>query len=94
MIRMGIMHMEMRLDWSRSLKDKRKVLRSLREKLRNRYNVSIAESGYQDQWNHTLISLAQVALKKEMIYRTFRQIEEYIAGNFSLEILQVEREVK
>jgi len=88
------MHLELRLSWSRSLKDKRRILHSVKEKLKQRFNISLVESDYQDQLNHALVSLAQVALQKEVIYRTFQRIEDFVNDHFSLEILHVDREVQ
>jgi len=52
---------ELMLPGSRSLKDKRMVVRSLKERIRNRFNVSVAETGHQDRWGRAELTVALVA---------------------------------
>ncbi len=51
---------ELSIPGSRSLKEKRAVLRSLRDRL-GRMNVSVMESGARDLWNRSRISVAFLA---------------------------------
>jgi uncharacterized protein YlxP (DUF503 family) len=44
-----------------SLKDKRRVLKSVKDKLRNRFNVSVAEIGDQDIWQTAQLGIAIVS---------------------------------
>ena len=51
----GVCTIELRLEWNHSLKGKRQVVRSISTRVRNRFNVSVAEVGNND--NHTLLTL-------------------------------------
>ncbi len=55
MMRVGILQFSMNIPWSKSLKDKRRVIRSLKDRLRQRFNISIAE--IEDQNNHKVATL-------------------------------------
>ena len=44
-----------------SLKDKRRVVRSILDRIRSRYNVSAAEVGNQDKWQRLTVGLAWVS---------------------------------
>ena len=46
---------------SRSLKDKRQVLKSLRDRLQNRFNVSVAEVDFSELWQRSTLALAVVS---------------------------------
>ena len=46
----GILVIEMFIYSSNSLKEKRIVLRSLKDRLKNKFNVAVAEIGFQDKW--------------------------------------------
>ncbi len=48
MMRIGILQFSLSIRWARSLKDKRQVVKSLKDRLRNRFNVSVAEIEDQD----------------------------------------------
>lgn len=62
----GVLHLELHLDYATSIKDKRNVIRSLKARLRNRHNVAVAEIGHQDSMNHGLVGV--VAISSDRIY--------------------------
>jgi uncharacterized protein YlxP (DUF503 family) len=57
----GILTLELRLDDAQSLKDKRHTVKGLKDRLRSRFNVSVAEIDYQDIWQRSLISAVTVS---------------------------------
>jgi hypothetical protein len=57
----GIVRFELHLPAAQSLKDKRQVVRSLKERLRERVRASVAEVEYQDLWQRAAIGIAVVA---------------------------------
>lgn len=57
----GTLTLRIRIEHSRSLKDKRQVLRSLKDRLSTRYNLGIAEVGGQDSWQDATVVMAAVA---------------------------------
>ena len=75
-----------------SLKEKRRILSSIKEKLRRQFNISIIESDNQDLWQMIQISIAMVAHSKVVIDKTFNQIEEYIMENYPLELLNLRKD--
>ncbi len=57
----GTLTLQIRIEHSRSLKDKRQVLRSLKDRLKRRHNLGIAEVGGQDSWQDAIVVMAAVA---------------------------------
>ena len=57
----GVITLELRLDDAHSLKDKRHFVKGLKDRLRNKFNVSVAEIDYQDLWQRGLVAAAIVA---------------------------------
>jgi uncharacterized protein YlxP (DUF503 family) len=57
----GVLTLELSLPDAHSLKDKRQVVKSLKDRLRVRFNVAVAEIGYQDVWQRSLISAVTVS---------------------------------
>ena len=57
----GCLTLEIHLPESRSLKDKRQVLRSLKDRLRHRFNVSVAELDGQDAWQHAVVGIVAIS---------------------------------
>ncbi len=57
----GLLMLEYRLPGARSLKDKRRFLNSLKTKLGNKYNCSVAEVGQQDVWTRASLAVCVVS---------------------------------
>lgn len=57
----GVLRLTLYLDESHSLKEKRAILRKIKARVRNEFNVSIAECGDQDLWQKTQLGLCQVS---------------------------------
>jgi len=53
--------MELRIDDSHSLKDKRQIVKALKDRLRHKFNVAVAEIDYQDLWQRALIAAVTVS---------------------------------
>ena len=57
----GTLTLRIRVEHSRSLKDKRQVLRSLKDRIKRRHNVSVAEVGNQQSWQESTVVVINVA---------------------------------
>ena len=57
----GTLEVELRLDGCFSLKDKRRVLQSLLQKLRNELGVAVSEVADHDLWNSAVIGIATIS---------------------------------
>jgi uncharacterized protein YlxP (DUF503 family) len=57
----GVLTIELRLDDSHSLKDKRHVVKGLKDRLRHKFNVAVAEIDYQDLWQRGLVAVVTVS---------------------------------
>lgn len=57
----GTLELHLRIEGSFSLKDKRRVLRSLMDRVRREFQVSVAEVGDQDLWNVATVGVACVS---------------------------------
>ncbi|MAI81168.1 MAG: cytoplasmic protein [Deltaproteobacteria bacterium] len=66
-MRVGAALLEIRVHGSHSLKQKRGVIRSIVQRLRNRHNVSVAEVGGQGTWQRAVIGLAAVGQDALMV---------------------------
>ena len=57
----AIVRLELHIPTSRSLKEKRGALRPVIEGIRHRFQLSVAEVGYQDKWQRALVGMAVVS---------------------------------
>jgi len=73
----SLIQMEFFFPDAHSLKEKRMVVRRIKDRLRHRYNVSVAEVAYQDLWQRSLIAVAIVSGDKQILEQmTDRIVEE------------------
>ncbi len=57
----GVLTLEMRIEASHSLKDKRHVIQGLKERLRHKFNVAVAEIDCQDLWQRGVVAAVTVS---------------------------------
>lgn len=60
-MQIGVCTITLHLPQAHSLKEKRRVVKSLKDRLHHRFNVSVAEVGYQNQHQHAELGIACVA---------------------------------
>ncbi len=71
----GVYTFELHLPASRSLKQKRQVLRSLKDRLRSRYNVAVTELGENaNLWQRAGLAVVSIAGSRDPLERLFEAI--------------------
>ena len=90
----GLCTLELQVPASSSLKDKRRVVRSVRDRLRSKFNVSVAEVGELDSWQFATIALVCVSNDRGyadgLLQRAARFVED---GRFDLVLLDYQIEM-
>jgi len=76
----GVMTWELHLEGCHSLKDKRHVLKSLKDRLRNRFNVSVAETDHNDLWQRAELTVCVVSNARVHAEDMLRQADQLVAG--------------
>jgi uncharacterized protein YlxP (DUF503 family) len=89
----GSLRVRLLLRESRSLKDKRQVLLSIKDRLRNRFNVSVAEVEAQDHRQLAVLGVAMVGNEAKYVRSEFEQIVAALRGHPMAELLDHEMEV-
>jgi uncharacterized protein YlxP (DUF503 family) len=84
----GICQIRLRLPGVRSLKEKRSVLKPLVLRLRQRYNVSVAEVGEQDKWQVAKLAVACVSTDGNCAHRLLEQVLEFIFNDGNVEVVE------
>lgn len=82
----GLLEIELYGEQFHCLKDKRRLVSSLKERLKNKFNVAVAESDYQDLWQKAQLSVVTLAPGRAILESTFRQIEDFIFQNYAVQI--------
>jgi hypothetical protein len=84
----GVCTVELFVPDGQSLKSKRQVLNSLKERLRGKFNVSVAEVDGQDLWQKAVLGIACVANETAHVNRVLDQVLNQIRAVPAVEIVQ------
>ncbi len=74
----GVLRMVLYLPENRSLKGKRGVVRSIKQRVANKFNVSIAECDDHDDWQRITLGIAQVGNDRDHVDRSLRQVSAFV----------------
>lgn len=74
----GVLRLELRLPETHSLKGKRSVLRSIKTRVQQKFNVSIAECEDQDLWQRAILGVSQVGTDEPHVDRCLRAVVGFI----------------
>ena len=89
----GAAVVEIYVHGSQSLKQKRGVVRSITQRLRNRFNLGVAEVGGQDTWQIAVLGLAAVGNDSRKVRRTLERACEFVEDLHLAEVLSSDVEL-
>src|SRR4030095_8825295 len=89
----GVCRLTLMAPESQSLKDKRMVLRSIKDRTRLKFNVAIAEVGSQDDWQECVLGFAVVANEKKFVQEMLEKIINFIDGLALAKIVDDEKDI-
>jgi hypothetical protein len=76
---------------ARSLKNKRNIVKSITQKVHNKYNVSIAEVGHNEIWKNAAIGIAMISNERLHLEKKFSDVVRFIEETYSdIEIIRIE----
>ena len=84
----GLCTLELYLPDGHSLKAKRQVILSLKDRLRDKFNVSVAEVGDQDLWQKAVLGVACVANERTYVNQVLDQVVNLVRATPTIELLQ------
>jgi hypothetical protein len=79
MATVGVLTLELRLQNAHSLKEKRHVVQSLKDRLRHKFNVAVAEIDYQDLWQRAAVAAVTVSSDHAFAEKLLRSVEDEAA---------------
>ena len=91
---LGVCEIELLVSGSQSLKDKRQVLRHLKEKVKHKFNVSMAEVDYQDLWQRAMLGLACVGNDREFVREVLTKAIQVVEFDVGVEVINRRLEIE
>jgi uncharacterized protein YlxP (DUF503 family) len=86
MATVGVLTLELRLQNAHSLKEKRHVVQSLKDRLRHKFNVAVAEIDYQDLWQRAAVAAVTVSADHGFAEKVLRSVEDEAADMLGSEL--------
>ena len=77
-MRVGTLEVTVSLAGVNSLKEKRRIVRSLKDRIRNKFNVAVAEVDHQDVWRTATIGIATVANNGRFVDSALSKIVDFV----------------
>jgi uncharacterized protein YlxP (DUF503 family) len=90
----GVLRLTLSLHGARSLKDKRQVLRKLIDRVRARYNVSIAEVGDNDLWQRMVLGVVVVSNDHAFVDEVLAKVTRDVEGGSEAQLIDRELEIE
>lgn len=83
----GILELKVSVFDAMCLKDKRRVIKSLKDRISNKFNVSVAEVDYADSIRTSVLGIAMVANERRFVESALYKIVEFVRGNPLLSLI-------
>jgi uncharacterized protein YlxP (DUF503 family) len=92
MAAIGVLTLEIRIEHAHSLKEKRHVIKSLKERLRGKFNVSVAEIDDMDLHNSAVLAVATVSASRPFAEKVLQAVERESAEQLGPMLVRVNAE--
>lgn len=89
----GILSLDVRVGSSNSLKDKRRVIKSLTTRIRNSFNVSISEVGCQDLWQRSELGVAFLTTEVRFAQSVLNRIVDFVERHRDITLIDSKIEI-
>ena len=94
MMHIGICTLHLRLLEARSLKEKRRAIKSTKDRIRNKFNVSIAEVDKLDKWQWATLGVACVSNDARFTNSVLSNVVDFISRVHQVELVDYEIEIQ
>ena len=88
----SLLTIELMIPWARSLKDKRSAVRGLKDRLRSRFNASVAEVAFQDKWQRATIAVCIVDSDRRQLESAMSRVRQLAEEAQDLQITGMHQE--
>jgi uncharacterized protein len=89
----GVISWQLTIPGCTSLKEKRMVVRSLKDRMRHRFNVSVAETGLQEVWTRAQLSAAVVSADRGFVDEVLDKVDRLVLQEGRALVTSSQREI-
>jgi uncharacterized protein YlxP (DUF503 family) len=88
----GLLRLELHLSEAQSLKDKRAVLKSLKDRLHGKFNVAVAEVDMNELWQRACLGVAALGSDRRHVSGVLREVVEWIRMDRIVALIRADEE--
>ena len=88
----GLLRLDLRVPGAQSLKDKRSVVKRLKDQLRGRFNLAAAEVEANDLWQRATLGLCTVGEDYACVQGVLGQVTQWVRATRLVELIRVDEE--
>ena len=89
----GVLQLELRIGDAMSLKDKRQVVKSLKDRIAHRHNVSIAEVAALDEMRRAVLGVAMVSNDSRYVEGALSKLVDFVRATTQVDLLDYDIEL-
>jgi hypothetical protein len=87
----GVISWELEILGAHSLKEKRSVVKGLKDRLHDRFNVSVAETAHQDLWQRAELSACVMASDRKVAESVLQKADDLVGAEYRARIIDSQR---
>ncbi|MGQ9705696.1 MAG: DUF503 domain-containing protein [bacterium] len=84
----GVLFISILLTESYTIKDRRQIVKSIKDRIKHRFNVSIVEADNQNKLSRADFGFSIIANREDDIVKTFDKIQKFIVESYPVEIIE------
>jgi uncharacterized protein YlxP (DUF503 family) len=88
----SLLTIDLMIPWAQSLKDRRSAVRGLKDRLRSRFNASVAEIAFQDKWQRATIAVCIVDSDRRQLESVMTRVRQTTEAAQDVQITGMQQE--
>ncbi|MBI2104524.1 MAG: DUF503 domain-containing protein [Candidatus Omnitrophica bacterium] len=88
----GVLQLDVHVPTAQSLKDKRSVIKRLKDQLRGRFNVAVAELDANETWQRATIGVSAIGEQRAYVEGLLTEVTEWLRATRLVELSRVQQE--
>lgn len=83
----GFLQIDLRMRNTHSLKDKRSIVSRIKNQVRSKFNVAVAEIEHNDQYGRCLLGITAISNEHDIVHQTLTGVERLVEGFVEVQIV-------
>ncbi len=88
----GVLQVEIHIPTSHTLKDKRSVVKSLKDQIHGRFNVAVAEVDADEKWQRATLGMSTVGEGRTYVQEVLKQVSEWLRTTHLVDVMRIDEE--